>query len=90
MRDAGFKIKKVRGVPAPFPKVLGKGLLGRGAIGVNLFLIRVSKTMFSYQIYVEAETTPDVDFLLRDATEKSDRAPVLPIGKPKRSAASRK
>ena len=32
----------------------------------------LSKTMFSYQIYVEAETTPDVDFLLKDAREKSE------------------
>jgi len=72
LRDAGFKIKTVKGVPAPFPKVFGNGLVGRAALALNLALIRVSKTMFSYQIYVEAETTPDVDFLLRDAREKSE------------------
>ena len=27
--DAGFRIKEIRGVPAPFPKVLGDGLLGK-------------------------------------------------------------
>jgi len=72
LRDAGFRIKSVKGVPAPFPKVLGNGLLGRAAMGLNLLLIRFSKTTFSYQIYVEAETTPDIDFLLRDAKEKSE------------------
>ena len=72
LRDAGFKIKTVKGVPAPFPKVLGNGLVGRAALALNLALIRLSKTMFSYQIYVEAETTPDVDFLLKDAREKSE------------------
>jgi hypothetical protein len=62
---------KVRGVPAPLPKVLGDGVLGRMAVAANLVLIRLSKTLFSYQIYVEAESTPGVDFLLGDAKEKS-------------------
>ena len=64
LKDAGFRIKQVRGVPAPFPKVLGTGLLGRAAINANLALIKLSKTLFSYQIFVLAETTPDVDFVL--------------------------
>jgi glycosyltransferase involved in cell wall biosynthesis len=70
--DAGFRIKDIRGVPAPFPKVLGRGLLGRTALAVNLFLIRVSKTLFSFQIFVVAEATPDVDFILRDSKRRSD------------------
>jgi 2-polyprenyl-3-methyl-5-hydroxy-6-metoxy-1,4-benzoquinol methylase len=66
LRDAGFRIKTIRGVPAPFPKVLGNGVLGRTAVAVNTALIGVAKTLFSYQIYVEAETTPDTDFVLRE------------------------
>jgi hypothetical protein len=71
LRDSGFRIQEVRGVPAPFPKILGNGVLGRAAISLNLALIRLSKTLFSYQIYVRAESTPDVDFLLRDTQQKS-------------------
>jgi glycosyltransferase involved in cell wall biosynthesis len=71
LRDSGFRIKAIRGVPAPFPKVLGEGLLGMTALNTNLALIRLSKTLFSYQIYIEAETTPAVEFVLRDAREKS-------------------
>ena len=71
MRDAGFKIKTVKGVPAPFPKVLGEGLLGRAAVAVNLGLIGISKSLFSYQIFIEAESTPDVDFLVNDAHARS-------------------
>lgn len=67
LRDAGFKIKTVRGVPAPFPKALGDGLLGRAAVAANVGLIRLSKTLFSYQILIEAESTPDVDFLVKEA-----------------------
>jgi hypothetical protein len=65
--DTGFRIREVRGVPAPFPKVVGDGLLGKLLINANLALIRLSKTLFSYQIYIVAETTPDVDFVLASA-----------------------
>ena len=71
LRDIGFRVKQVRGVPAPFPKVLGNGLLGTAAIRLNLALIHLSKSLFSYQIFVVAESTPDLDFLLRDAREQS-------------------
>jgi len=72
LRDAGFRIQEVRGIPAPFPRVLGKGLMGRAAIAANLALIRLSKPLFAYQIFVRAESTPDVDFLLRDAERMSE------------------
>jgi glycosyltransferase involved in cell wall biosynthesis len=87
LRDTGFRVKTLRGVPAPLPKVLGDGWLGRFALAVNLALIRVSKTLFSYQVYVEAESTPDVDFLLRDAKEASAvRAAALRRETPARAA----
>ncbi len=73
LRDAGFRIKRVKGVPAPFPKVFGNGVLGRGALKLNLALIKLSKTLFSYQIFIEAESTPDVDFLVEDARVNSAR-----------------
>jgi glycosyltransferase involved in cell wall biosynthesis len=71
MRDAGFRIKTIKGVPAPLPKVLGMGALGKAALAVNLGLIRLAPTVFSYQIFIQAESTPDVDFLVRDAVHRS-------------------
>jgi len=71
LADVGFRIRRVRGVPAPFPKVLGSRV-GGAMVKLNSALIRVSRTLFSYQIFVEAETTPDVDFILRDAKAHSD------------------
>lgn len=65
LREEGFRIKRVRGIPAPFPKVLGAGRLGRWAVAINRAFIALSKSLFSYQIYVEAECRPDVDFFLR-------------------------
>jgi len=75
LKDEGFRIKSIRGVPAPFPKVLGNGVLGRLALGANLALIRLSRSLFSYQIYVEAESTPDVSFVLADAKRRSASPP---------------
>jgi hypothetical protein len=72
LNDAGFRIKEVRGVPGPFPKVLGNGALGRAATTINQLLIRVSRSLFSYQIFVIAEATPDVDFILADARKRGE------------------
>lgn len=71
LTDAGFRIKTMRGVPAPFPKVLGDGAIGRLAVAINQLLIRVSKTLFSYQIFVIAEGTPTVEFVLEHSKQRS-------------------
>lgn len=72
LTDEGFRIKRMRGVPAPFPKVLGDGALGKAAVAANVALIKLSRSLFSYQIYVEAESTPDVSFVLADSKRRSE------------------
>lgn len=67
LADAGFRIKEVKGVPAPFPKAFGDNFVGRGLTKLNVAAINVSKTLFSYQIMVVADSTPDVDFVLDSA-----------------------
>jgi hypothetical protein len=67
LRDAGLRIHRTRGIPAPFPKAVGENWLGRGLLGVNRAMIGLSPELFSYQIFVEAETTPDVAFVLADS-----------------------
>jgi glycosyltransferase involved in cell wall biosynthesis len=69
--DAGFRIKEIRGVPAPFPKILGNGRLGKVGLGINQVLIRISRSLFSYQIFVVAAAAPDVDFILQDSKRRS-------------------
>jgi glycosyltransferase involved in cell wall biosynthesis len=71
LSDEGFRIKEIKGIPAPFPKVFGPGWLGKTAILANRVLIGLSRSLFSYQIYVEAESTPDVSFVLADSKRRS-------------------
>jgi glycosyltransferase involved in cell wall biosynthesis len=66
--DAGFHIRTVQGIPAPFPKVFGSGFVGQALLAINMFLIGLSKSLFSYQIYIEAEARPDADFVVRDSS----------------------
>lgn len=78
--DAGFRIRRVRGVPAPFPKALGENLLARVALVVNRALISISRPLFSYQIFIEADSTPDVNYVLARARRSADatKAPRTP------------
>lgn len=82
LREEGFRIRAVRGVPAPFPKVFGTGWFGRAAVVVNTWLIALSRTWFSYQIYVEAECRPDVDFFLRATLPRIEGGGIGEAGPP--------
>ena len=55
--------------------MLGNGMLGRAALAINQLLIRLSRSLFSYQIFVVAEATPDVDFILQDSKRRSALRP---------------
>ncbi len=72
LRDGGFRIRALRGIPGPFPKALGDGPFSRFLVGINSVLIWVSKALFSYQIFVVADCTPDVDFVLADARRRNE------------------
>ncbi len=85
--DSGLRIREIRGIPAPFPKAVGENALGTGLLRLNQALIRVSPTLFSYQIFVEAETTPDVAYVLADSRQSAGPAT---LERPRRAAAARR
>jgi hypothetical protein len=70
--QSGYSVLEVRGIPAPFPKALGTNFLSRLLLSVNQLLIRFSKGLFSYQIFVRAEAKPTVHNLLRETIESSN------------------
>jgi hypothetical protein len=70
--QTGFKVTEVKGIPAPFPKALGNNWLGRLCISLNQSFIKISKGLFSYQIFLRAQALPTVPALLRETIERSD------------------
>jgi glycosyltransferase involved in cell wall biosynthesis len=64
MRDGGFQIQIIKGIPAPMPTAFGDGALSRTLLWLNQALIRLSPGLFSYQIFVSATVTPDVAYVL--------------------------
>lgn len=69
--QCGYTIEKVKGIPAPFPKAIGRNIASRFLMGVNRGLIFFSKKMFSYQIYMELKPTPVVTNLLEYSVVES-------------------
>ena len=69
--QCGFNIERLAGIPAPFPLAVGDGPLGRALVKLNAFLIRLSRGLFSYQIFLVASPLPTVDALLDDAVAES-------------------
>jgi glycosyltransferase involved in cell wall biosynthesis len=67
LRDEGFLVIEERGVPAPFPKAIGEGKAARILLWVNQALIRISRTLFSYEILIVAESTPPLSRVFDDA-----------------------
>jgi 2-polyprenyl-3-methyl-5-hydroxy-6-metoxy-1,4-benzoquinol methylase len=72
--QTGYNITEIQGIPAPFPKVLGEGILGRVAMLCNQALIRVPflRGLFSYQIFVRAQARPTVPNLLAQTISTSE------------------
>jgi 2-polyprenyl-3-methyl-5-hydroxy-6-metoxy-1,4-benzoquinol methylase len=69
LEQSGYRVTEVRGVPAPYPLALGDGWLARFALAVNKFLIRISKSLFSYQIFMVCTPLPTLEWLLSQAYE---------------------
>jgi glycosyltransferase involved in cell wall biosynthesis len=69
--QCGFRIEKMEGVPAPFPLVFGLNRLGRVLVKLNSFLIRMSRGLFAYQIFLTTSPLPTVEALLDDSIAAS-------------------
>jgi len=67
----GFTVRRVRGIPAPFPKAVGDTLVGRLLVKANSALIRLHLGLCSYQIFLIARARPTVAELLRRTHEAS-------------------
>lgn len=84
LEQAGFEIREMKAVPAPFPLALGDNGLSRFLVAANALLNRVWRRFFSYQIFVRAKARPSVEYLLGAAHEESARK-VLELNVPRRN-----
>ena len=72
--QAGYEVLEVRGIPAPYPNAVGNNWLGRLLLKINQGLIRISKGLFGYQIFLRAAAKPTVEHLLAETIDVSARA----------------
>lgn len=71
--QAGFDLIEEDGIPAPFPLAIGNGAVASLLLKVNNALIRISRTLFAYQIFLIAKPRPSLEYLLRSAVETSSK-----------------
>ena len=69
--EAGYELIEIKGIPAPYPKAVGRGLPGRLLLWINMGLIHVSRGLFSYQIFIRASAKPSVEHLLSETIDFS-------------------
>jgi glycosyltransferase involved in cell wall biosynthesis/2-polyprenyl-3-methyl-5-hydroxy-6-metoxy-1,4-benzoquinol methylase len=74
--QAGYRIEEVKGVPAPFPLALSNTAVAQFLLALNKMLIKVSRSVFSYQIFMVVRPLPSVDWLLERAIETSQERPL--------------
>ncbi len=72
-KQAGFKITKSIGVPAPYPLAIGDNFISRILIAINQGLIKVFPSLFSYQIFLVTVPLPTVNELLQTSRDSSDK-----------------
>ena len=72
LRQAGFDVTSMQGIPAPFPLAFGRNSwIGKFLLKINHILTMIGPGVFSYQIYCEATAAPTVDELLARTMEHS-------------------
>jgi hypothetical protein len=69
-------------MPAPFPLALGNGRWSRFLLRLNSLLIKLSPSLFGYQVVVRAKALPTVKSLLDLAGQTSERKVRLMLEEP--------
>jgi glycosyltransferase involved in cell wall biosynthesis len=69
LREEGYVVKRVDGIPVPYPKIFGPTRMAMGLVRLNDALIKVWRRFFAYQIYLEAEPLPPLSRLLARSIE---------------------
>ena len=71
LQQLGYVVHEVRGVPAPYPKAIGRNALSLALVRINDALIAISRRLFAYQLFLRVEPLPTVQSLLVETLEHS-------------------
>ena len=71
--QSGYEVISMRGVPAPFPLALGDSWFARFLLNANALLIRMSRTLFAFQIFAVVRPKPGLPYLLDRAVFRDAR-----------------
>jgi glycosyltransferase involved in cell wall biosynthesis len=75
LEESGFELVSERGIPAPIPLVARDDHLAGTLMRLNRLLIRLSRTLFSYQIFAVVRPLPSLEAILEHArTHSTERA----------------
>ena len=67
----GFQVTSLMGIPGPFPLAIGDNFISRFLLWINALGIKISKGLFSYQIFMISKTLPSLAYLLSHSIEQS-------------------
>jgi hypothetical protein len=51
LRQSGYRIIEVKGIPAPYPKAVGDGMLSRFLLSINIAAIFLARNLFCFTKY---------------------------------------
>ncbi|MDP3073408.1 MAG: bifunctional glycosyltransferase/class I SAM-dependent methyltransferase [Opitutaceae bacterium] len=71
LKETGFVIERERGIPAPVPLVVKSPFWQNVLMQTQGVLMRVSRGLFAYQMFVVARALPTLPTLMRDARRHS-------------------
>jgi hypothetical protein len=64
---AGFDVGRAEGIVVPAPFIFGSSWASRALLAINRFLVKLSPTLFGFQMLFVAEPRPTLETLLADA-----------------------
>jgi len=74
LKQSGFEVEELIGIPAPIPLAVGRGALGNSLLWLNSLMIKLWPSLFSFQILAVAKALPTVDQLLLETQRVQARA----------------
>ncbi len=69
-------------MPAPYPLALGNNRWSRFLLQLNSFFIKLSPSLFGYQVVIRAKALPTVKSLLDLAGQTSERKVLMMLEEP--------